>query len=969
VTRGHDFFAAPELPRPDVSLELARLVARQEYGVEGRVHELGSQQERTFAVHTASGRYVLKVANSAFSDDEVSAQDAALAHVAARADHVAVPRSVPTLGGPLVARFDGPAGTLRARLLTFVPGFPLAEQDFLAPVVVERLGRLAGSVTAVLTSLDVPGLDRVLQWDVRNARRVCELLAPYLTDPVRREALLTAVAGACDRLDRLGPELRVQPVHGDVTDDNVVCVRDPDGRPDPTGVIDFGDIGLGWVVGDLAATCASVLHHEPDRPLAAVAAVRGYAEQVPLTEPEAAAVWPAVVARAAVLVVSGVHQGLIDPGNDYAVSAQEREWQMFVSAAAMPADVATAAFQDALGLRRPVTTPGFTVTSPLVPALTSVAVAVVDLAVTSDLLHSGNWLDPAIEDDLMASQPATIARYGEARLTRTSVDSREAPATVALTVEVGCAPGAAVHAPFAGRVEQVQDGCVLVGANLDLWLTGVLPHAEGDIAAGALLGTAADRTGRARLTAQLCTVRGLRPPAFVRPEEASAWQAVCPEPSALLGLSGDLRITAATAREVLELRSAALAEVQEHYYHAPPRIERGWRHHLVDTGARTYLDAVNNVAGIGHAHPRVTAAATRQWNLLNTNSRFNYTAIAEFSARLAALLPDPLDTVFLVNSGSEAVDLALRLAKTFTGRPDVFCVAEGYHGWTMAADAVSTSVADNPQALTTRPSWVHPLAAPNPFRGQHRGADAGRHYIADATEAIAAGPVPAAFLCEAFYGNAGGIPLPDGYLTAVYAAVRDRGGLCIADEVQVGYGRLGSSFWGFEQQGVVPDVVTVAKAMGNGHPLGAVITRRDIAAAFSREGPFFSSAGGSPVSCAVGMAVLDVLQGERLQHNAARLGAHLRRRFEHLADEIPMIGAVHGLGLYMGVELVRDRETFEPATRETAAICERLLQLGVVLQPTGDRLNVLKIKPPLCLTPESADFFVERVAEVLTRGW
>jgi 4-aminobutyrate aminotransferase-like enzyme len=187
--------------------------------------------------------------------------------------------------------------------------------------------------------------------------------------------------------------------------------------------------------------------------------------------------------------------------------------------------------------------------------------------------------------------------------------------------------------------------------------------------------------------------------------------------------------------------------------------------------------------------------------------------------------------------------------------------------------------------------------------------------------------------------------------------------------VQVGYGRLGSSFWGFEQQAVVPDVVTVAKAMGNGHPLGAVITRRDVAEAFSRSGYFFSSAGGSPVSCAVGMAVLDVLEGEGLQDNAARIGAHLRRRFERLADEVPMIGAVHGLGLYMGVELVRDRETLEPATRETAAICERLLQLGVVLQPTGDRLNVLKIKPPLCLTLESADFFVDRVAEVLTRGW
>lgn len=234
---------------------------------------------------------------------------------------------------------------------------------------------------------------------------------------------------------------------------------------------------------------------------------------------------------------------------------------------------------------------------------------------------------------------------------------------------------------------------------------------------------------------------------------------------------------------------------------------------------------------------------------------------------------------------------------------------------------------------------------------------------------VTAGHPPAALICEAVYGNAGGIPLPDGYLETLYGAVRAAGGLCVADEVQVGYGRLGRWFWGFEQQGVVPDVVAVAKAMGNGHPLGAVITRRDVAEEFRRNGYFFSSAGGSPVSCAIGMAVLDVIEKEGLQDRAAVVGAHLRRRLEDLALEVELIGAVHGLGLYLGVELVRDRVTLEPATEETAAICERLLELGVVLQATGDRLNVLKVKPPLCLTLDGADFFADRVAEVLLCGW
>ena len=218
-------------------------------------------------------------------------------------------------------------------------------------------------------------------------------------------------------------------------------------------------------------------------------------------------------------------------------------------------------------------------------------------------------------------------------------------------------------------------------------------------------------------------------------------------------------------------------------------------------------------------------------------------------------------------------------------------------------------------------------------------------------------------------GNAGGVLLPDGYLRDVYASVRAAGGLCIADEVQVGFGRMGSSFWGFEQSGVYPDLITIAKPMGNGFPIGGVITTKRIADALATQGQFFSSAGGNPVSCRVGIAVLDAMAAEGLQENAARVGARLRDGFTRLADHHEMIGPVHGEGLYLGVELVRDRETREPATAEAAAICERLRELGVIVLTTSERSNVLKVKPPLCLTPESADFVVSQLDRVLSNGW
>jgi len=471
----------------------------------------------------------------------------------------------------------------------------------------------------------------------------------------------------------------------------------------------------------------------------------------------------------------------------------------------------------------------------------------------------------------------------------------------------------------------------------------------------------------APLTVQWCRA-DVEPPLFCTPSRASAWQALCPSPSVLLGLACDAE-PELDPQALLARRDASFARSQKHYYVDPPRIERGWRNHLIDMQGRSYLDMLNNVAVLGHGHPRMAAVAARQWSLLNTNSRFHYAAIAEFSERLLALAPDGMDRVFLVNSGTEANDLAIRLAWAYSGGRDMLSVLEAYHGWSVAADAVSTSIADNPKALSSRPDWVHPVTAPNTYRGEFRGQDSAPDYVRSVEHNLAKIAASqrqlAGFICEPVYGNAGGISLPPGYLQQVYALVRAQGGVCIADEVQVGYGRMGHFFWGFEEQGVVPDIITMAKGMGNGQPLGAVITRREIAEALEAEGYFFSSSGGSPVSCRIGMAVLDVMEEEKLWENAQVVGAHFKARLEALIDRHPLVGAVHGSGFYLGLELVRDRHTLEPATEETTLLCDRLRELGIFMQPTGDYLNILKIKPPMVTSRRSVDFFVDMLSKVL----
>ncbi|HEY1004245.1 MAG TPA: aminotransferase class III-fold pyridoxal phosphate-dependent enzyme, partial [Streptosporangiaceae bacterium] len=646
---------------------------------------------------------------------------------------------------------------------------------------------------------------------------------------------------------------------------------------------------------------------------------------------EAAALWPLVVLRAAVLVVSGEQQAAIDGVNDYVTGALEHERRLFEQAMSVPAEVMTGLILAELGLGgEPLPTASGVVVD--LGPLDLGRCAVLDLSAPSDAVDEGAWLEPGLEDRLAAAllaegYDAVATRFGEARLTGSRVLAGVSPATVA--------------------------------TGIDLWTPA-------PVDLPAQLTVRGDGT---RVHVSLPAPGAPAVPPQVRPEYAAGWLSLVADPGLLLRLPA---ASTASGDDLLRRREASFAAVQEHYYADPPRIERGWRHHLAATDGRVYLDMVNNVAVLGHSHPRVEAAVARQLRRLNTNSRFNYASVVEFSERLAGLLPAPLDTVFGVNSGSEAVDLALRLALVGTGRRDVVVVREAYHGWTYASDAMSTSTADNPNALSTRPPWVHAVDAPNSYRGRYRGSEAVR-YSADAVRVIGElagrGRPPAAFLAEPFYGNAGGMPLPDGYLAAVYAEVRRHGGLAIADEIQVGYGRLGRWFWGFEQQGVVPDVVTVAKATGNGYPLGAVVTSRAIAERYRDAGYFFSSTGGSPVASVVGLTVLDVIRDDGLQANAARVGAHLKARLEDLAVRHPLIGAVHGSGLYLGVEFVRDRGTLEPATEETMAICDRMLELGVIIQPTSDRMCVLKIKPPLCLDVAGADFFADALDRVLAEGW
>lgn len=948
---------------PLIDEATAQSIAADFWGVSATARSLGSHQDRNFLLTTADGEHLLlKISNPSVTAAELEAQSAAAELIAARAGARA-PRARTFADGSTVREVVLDGVTMNARMLQFLVGDTL--EGYLSPRMVDEIGALAARVALALNDFTPMDAERIHQWDLRHAPRALEALLPHVDDDAIRTELRDAAELAWAAVAPLVNDLPVQFIHGDLTDDNVVTSDLLSRVPD--GVIDLGDLNRTWTVSELAITVSSLLHHEGIDLPSAMRAVAAYHAVRPLRETEAEALWPLVVLRGATLVASAHHVLATDPGNEYAANNLAHERVIFDAAVSVPLLVATTLVRSTIGL--PVTPCALPASEIGLLELSAPDVGVADLSPTSPALHEGRWLEASAEEVLFAenlrSHTAVVARFGEHRLTRSRSYATAPPENLALGVELRVTSPQRLIAPWAGRVSSAGGAVWLHCDGLTLRLEGAAIAApeRTRVAAGQVIGIADHRVwvtcARPRHSVPSFTTSGLR----------DAWRAVVADPSALfLGLAP--AAVPEPPHALLERRRQAFADVQEHYFDDPPVFVRGWKEFLVDATARVYLDTLNNVTAVGHAHPRVVAAAHDQWRLLNTNSRFHYPEVVEFSERLAALLPDPLDTVFLVNSGSEAIDLALRLAQAWTGRQDVVAIREAYHGWTYLTDAVSTSVADNPAALETRPAWVHPVAGAPSGRPESGDANAlTAAAVAEIARLSDAGTPPGAFIAESVFGNAGGIMLPDGYLDAVYRAVRDAGGLAIADEVQVGYGRLGEWFWGFEQQGVVPDIVGVAKAMGNGYPLGAVITTREIAERYRTGGYFFSSAGGSPVSSAIGLAVLDVIADERLQENAREVGAYLKAGLETLGTKHPIIGAVHGSGLYLGPELVRDREQWTPATQETAAICNRLRELGVIAQPTGDHQNILKIKPPMCFTRESADALIDALDRALTTGW
>jgi 4-aminobutyrate aminotransferase-like enzyme len=457
----------------------------------------------------------------------------------------------------------------------------------------------------------------------------------------------------------------------------------------------------------------------------------------------------------------------------------------------------------------------------------------------------------------------------------------------------------------------------------------------------------------------------------VDPDELDFWSKLYPNPASILNLDDEnVAYHPPSKVNVLAERKARFGQNLKLTYTDPVMFLRGWKTHLFDEWGRPFLDSYNNVPHVGHAHPRIQAVAADQLQRMNSNTRYLHPAQVAFAQKIVSYMPEPLSVCFFVNSGSEANELSLRLARAHSGGKDMITPDHGYHGNTTGCIDIS-AYKFNAKGGVGPSDWVHLVEVADDYRGRFRRGevDIAQKYADLVDEALASirsrGGKLAGFIAETFPSVGGQIIPPKGYLPAVYEKIRKTGGVCIADEVQTGLGRLGDYFFGFEHQGAVPDIVVLGKPIGNGHPLGVVVTTKEISHSFAKGPEFFSTFGGSTLSCRTGLEVLNIVEDERLQKNAKQMGDKLIERLHSMQEKYEIVGDVRGCGLFIGLDLVMNPQTREPGTALADYVKNRMCEHRILMGSEGPYDNILKIRPPMTIEAEDIDYILEVMDKVL----
>jgi len=993
-----------------ITQDQAKKIARELYRIEGESHSLAGELDFNFRIKTKKDSYILKISRPDVDEKFVEFQQQILEHVSKSGLPITSPLTLHDVNGKFISHSKDNYGNKRiVRMLSWIGGRLWSSVHPQNDELLFSLGEQAGLLTKALQDFDHPHAHRKFEWDIARVEWTNNFVHLFNNE---QNKIISNFQHKFDAVKDKYQTFRKSVVHNDVNNNNIVVTNDLI-NPKVISIIDYGDAIYTQTINDLAIAIAYAVMNKTDALRASLPIIKGYHKHFPIQEKELDLLFVLVAMRLVISVTKSAINKQKEPDNKYLLVSEKPAWKVLEKWIQINEDLARYSFREACGFRPHPDENAFTnwankqsvSLKGLFPKLNTDKVQFVDMSISS------RWLGNEAEFNDTDMQSLKIKRlqkqnphaiigggYLEPRpFYSTDAFKKEGNngpefRTFHLGMDFWMADLTPIHAIFDGTVfsiinndidkdygptlllkHKADDGTEFFSLYGHLSKSTLQLHQRGQsVQKGDLIAYVGNSNENGNWAPHLhfqlmLDMLGNKHnfPGVAFPEELKVWKSICPDPNLLFKHTTFETQQHKTDSESISFRKRYLGKSLSLSYNEPLKIERGTRAHLIDNTGRKYLDTVNNVAHVGHEHHRVVKSGQDQMAVLNTNTRYLHGNINEFARELLGTFPEELSVVYFVNSGSEANELALRMTRVYTGQKEMIAVEVGYHGNTSGCIDISSYKFDG-EGGQGAPEHTHIVPLPDAYRGMYRGKNTGPKYAEHIKKQIKniqqKGRNIAGFICESIISCGGQIELPNDYLKIAYQAVRSAGGLCLADEVQVGCGRVGSHFWGFELHDVVPDIVTIGKPIGNGHPLAAVVCTREVADAFANGMEYFNTFGGNPVSCAIGLEVLRVIKDEKLQENALAVGNYMKKGLLELQKNFPIIGEVRGQGLFLGFEL--NDENKNPLTKKATYLANRMKELAILMSTDGKHNNVLKIKPPMVFSVENAMEFLFRLKTV-----
>ena len=986
-------------------------IVKKEYGILGSASKLQGEIDINYKISTKNSQdYILKISRPDSTSDYLDFQIKILKFINSKNKNLPISKIILNKQKKDITEIVDSYGNKRIlRLLKWIPGRLWSSVHPQLDDLRYSLGEKSGNITKLLKDFDHKIAHREFEWDIAQSVWTKKHLNLFNHD---QKKILKYFHQEFELKNNDYNQLRKSVIHNDINDNNIIVSEDLI-SPSVKSIVDFGDAINTQIINEVGTVCAYAIMNQNDPLDAALPVVSGYHSIYPLKENEVEHLYNVIAMKLVISVTKSAINKTKEPGNKYLLISEKHAWELLNKWYNISSEFATYSFRKSCGFNSHPDYDKFKKwcskqsisISKLFPSIKKNKLEKIDLSVSTKFIEPSELgdievfqykiekLQEKFPDKILAGgylEPRAIYttdKYGK------SGNSGNENRTIHIGLDFWLPSKTPVHAMFDGEVviaindagEKEYGGLVVLKhktKNFDFFtlyghnsVKSATKHSVGDkIKKGDKISELGNYPENGNWPPHLHFQIMLSMmdykidfPGVMYYNQIEIWKEICPDPNLLFKSKSIKSSKGISNAEIVNYRNRHLGKSLKLHYNNPIRIVRGAGQYLIDNTGRLYLDTVNNVAHVGHENPEIVMAGQKQMAVLNTNTRYLHEGINALAEKLLSTLPKELSVCYFVNSGSEANELAIRMIKEVTGQKDIIVSQWGYHGNTNKCVDISSYKFDR-KGGKGAPKNTHVIPIPDSYRGKYRGLSTGNDYSKEVKKCIdkihAKKRGVGGFIIEPIISCGGQVELPNGFLKKTYNYIRKAGGVCVSDEVQVGCGRLGESFWGFQLHDVIPDIITIGKPFGNGHPIGAVVCREEIANKFANGMEFFNTFGGNPVSCSIATEVLSFIERYNLQKNALLTGGYLKKQLIKLSNKYPMIGQVRGKGLFLGIELV-DNE-LQPLKDHANYLANRMKEFGILMSTDGPNDNVMKIKPPIIFNQEDCDkliFYLDKIFE------